>query len=681
VLRSTHHYMLCNSCAVLCLLTLLAFPVLPLAALADVVHLSDHAGGTTGQEFGGAVCGLGDIDGDGADDILVGAPGESNTGAAFLWFGNTSITHSPAESWYGVAGEKFGFSVAAIGDVNSDGDPDFAIGAPLANSPGADSGRVCIFYGGSSLSGTPDLVIGGQYGGDQFGYSIAAAGDFDGDGEDDFIVGAPYFSDSVINGGAAYVIYGQNGGPSSDLSDATIFLGEIAEDHFGWSVCPAGNFLGNGEQSVAVGAPLNNTHGGTDAGAVYIFKGAVPPSSPDSTADHVLSVGGNAPGSRYGWVVRHAGRWNSDGYDDLAVGAPTQNSPGTDAGRVEIIFGDFSSPSSSGDRFVTGADAGDQLGYNMDNLGDFSGNNRDDLLIGAPFLVDNGTDAGRAYIFEGGSSSGAVAGLDAIAVDPMIPGNKANNKFGFCVAGLGDFDGDGAVDYAVGAPGGQIANEAPAGYCRLSASGNQSVAAFGYQTEVRWTETGQANLLLVLPLSPQEIQSLEIRRLPDTVIHSGPAYDIVLAGQYSDEMHRYELLDEGPFDREHDGNQISYQGVIHLAGGGMIHLSDPSRWESLMLNQRPGNALLQVRQAWPNPANPRTSLEYSVARGDAYQLTIRDLRGRLVRHLTQGTGSGDWTNTSWNGLDDRGHALPSGLYFFDLRTSDRLEVRKVILAR
>ncbi len=678
---STFRQIKSNCCAALCLGTLFAFSLLPVATFAEAVHLSDFAGGITGQEFAGSLCGLGDVNGDGRDDLLVGAPGESNTGAAFLWYGNPNITHAPAESWYGVADEKFGFSVADLGDVNNDGDPDFAVGAPLSNANASASGRICIFYGGSTLSNTPDLIIHGQNSGDHFGFSISAAGDFDGDGKDDFIVGAPYSNAAALNAGAAYVIYGANGGPSDDLSDATLLTGEIAQDNFGWSVCSAGNFLGGNEESVAVGAPLNNTHGGTDAGAVYIFEGAVPPASPNGISEMVLSVGGTAPESRYGWVVKHAGRWDSDNYDDLAVGAPTHNSPGSNAGRIEIIFGD-PNPSSTGDRYITGGNGGNQLGYSLNNLGDFTGNGKDDLIIGAPFLVDDGTDAGRAYIYEGGtSSSGSVSILDAIFVDPMVTGNNANNKFGFAVAGVGDFDGDGSSDYAVGAPGGQVANDSPAGYCLLQASDNQTVAIYDYQAESQWTADGQVNLLLALPLAPQEIQSLEIIRLPASTIYNGPAEDLVLSSSPTGGMFRYQLLDEGPFADQNADVQISYEATIRLTSGGFLQLSDPSQWEPLMLEQRPGISLLMARQAWPNPANPRTALEYSVSRGEYYRLSVRDLRGRLVRSLQQGLGTGQWTTTMWDGLDDGGQALPSGLYFFDLRANDSLQVRKVILAR
>ena len=207
------------------------------------------------------------------------------------------------------------------------------------------------------------------------------------------------------------------------------------------------------------------------------------------------------------------------------------------------------------------------------------------------------------------------------------------------------------------------------------------MAVFDYEAEIQWTDSGTVSLLLDLPLAPQEIQSLELRRLPHTIIHCDSAENLSVAFQNAYGWHRYQIEDEGPFEGYGTSEQVAYEVIIHLADGGLIQLSDPTRLEPLLLSSRPFLSTLRVRQAWPNPANPRTSLEYSVTPGETFGLTIRDLRGRLVRRLLQGRGTGEWTNTTWDGNDDHGRALPSGLYFFDLRTEDRLEVRKVILAR
>jgi FG-GAP repeat len=672
LLRFDSRFIKSNCCAAKGLWVLAVVFIFPVMAFGGVIHLSDPVGGLSGQEFGGSVCGVGDLDGDGLTDILIGAPGESNTGAAFLWYGNSDVTHQPAESWYGVAGEKFGFSVALIGDVNGDGDPDFAVGAPLSNAGGTEKGRVCIFYGGGALSSTPDLIISGQIGGDQFGFSIAAAGDFNGDGKDDFVVGAPYHSGAR---GAAYIIYGDNGDPSTDLADATILIGEVGDDNFGWSVSSAGNFLA-GYPCVAVGAPGHDSLG-ADAGRVYVFEGPEWPFAPDSDSDFTLSVGGTAASSRYGWVVRNAGRWDNDGYDDLAVGAPTQSGS---TGRLEIIFGD-ENPSNTGDRYATGEAGGHQLGYSLDNLGDFTGNGRDDLLIGAPFYSPDGADAGRAYIYEGGTSaSGAVTVLDAIPVDPMLPGTQAGNLFGFSVAGIGDFDGDSFPDYAVAAPAGNIENNATAGYCRLLVTDDQTVATLDYRMESSWTESGQVELTLSLPWTPDQIADLEIQRhlAGDEIIHQGFATDLAVPGETLGQLHTYRVRDEGPFESYGSSDAVSYLVTVQTGDGQVYYLNQD---EPLALDQRPSLSPLMAKQAWPNPANPRTALDYRVAQGADFTLTVHDLRGRLVRQLADQRGTGEWSRAIWDGSDDGRRALPSGLYFFHLRTPDRLEVRKVILAR
>ncbi|MCP4290917.1 MAG: T9SS type A sorting domain-containing protein [bacterium] len=671
-----------NSYAVMWLIGLLLASTFPSVVQGGAVYLTDHASGTTGQDFAAAICSLSDLNSDGSSEILVGAPTNNGAedGAAFIWYGTNDVTHSAAQSWSGSNGERFGFSVAAIGDVNNDGDADFAIGAPLSDVGGTEKGRVHIFYGGSSLSSSADLIIGGAAGGDQFGFSIFAAGDFDGDGKDDFIVGAPYANSPAVASGAAYVIFGATGGPSTDLADALMLSGENANDHFGWSVCSAGNFLNGNVECVAVGAPDNTTQASAEnSGAVYVFEGSDHPSTPDASSDHIITTGSSSKAhSSFGWVVRSAGHWDSDSVDDLAIGAPHNNQGGTEKGRVEIVFGG-STPSSQGDRYFSGENGGDQLGYSLADLGDFSGSSANDLLIGAPYYSLGGNDAGRAYILEGGSSSGGASGLDIIGSDPLVPDTSGGDRFGFAVCGVTDFDGDGDIDYAIGAPSGNIANNALAGFCRIWASNDQTVAAFPWQASSLWLPDGQVQVSLNLPVSAEEIHHLRLYRQQSSgwmLVHDGSA--VGLASDCTAAGCLFQWIDAGPFENT---GPIKYRATLILTDGRQVELNGDTSWLPLSMNQRPESSLMMVQKPWPNPAKSNSILSFRVAEGQNYSIQLSDLRGRIVRRLQTGQGTGTWTNSPWDGKDDSGRDLPAGMYFFQLRCEGQSEIRKVMLTR
>lgn len=681
ILTDTRHGISSNRRAIWALLGVFALLGAPRGASAAVLHLADGATGIAGQQFGAAMSGLEDISGDGLAELLVGAPGYqsggSDTGAVFLWLGNTAVTEAAQEVWYGVANESFGFSVAAIGDVNGDERPDFAVGAPLNDSGGQDRGRVCVFYGSPNLSSEPDLVIQGEAAYDQFGFSVAAAGDFNGDGKDDFIVGAPYHDSPGQDAGAAYIVYGATGGPSDDLADALKLTGQVGGDLFGWSVCPTGNFLGGNEDGVAVGAPSYDSFG-TDAGAVFVFEGVNPPSNPDATHDHVCRVGGNSPAySLFGWVVRHVGRWDSDGYDDLAVGAPGNRGAGLDAGRAEIFFGD-PSPSEQGDRYVTGQDGGDKLGYSLVGGQDWSGNGKDDVLIGAPFHSGDGAEAGRAYLWAGGSSSGSFSILDAIAVDPMVSDSAANDRFGSSLAACSDFDGDGAPDHGIGAPGGNIAaNNSTAGYCRFLASDPQTVGNEDQSIHFGWQPDGTVAIQIRLDRRWSDVAELKVYRREETYGGVSTGRSLLREGRVPANTGAVFAMTD-PLDAlSTSAERMTYIAELHLRSGRTFYLENSAQ---LDVADRPDPDLL-VGSVWPNPANPRASMEFQVPAGQAYLVTVHDLRGREVALIRQGTGTGQTETAVWNGLDATGRALPSGTYFFRLLAGQQTEVRKVVLAR
>lgn len=673
-------------------LVLVTGSVVPAGATA---FLTDEANGVNLQLFGAAISELEDMNGDGRGELLIGAPGDnvngSLAGAVFYYRSRSTNSQGLEQVWRGNGGEKFGFAVARVGDVNGDGTPDFAVGAPLCDTGGTNRGRVCLFWGGSTISSTPDLVIYGSAGSDQFGYSISAAGDFNGDGEDDFIVGAPFKDANGTDNGAAFVIFGQSGGPSTDLADAVMLTGQIAGDHFGWSVTGAGNFLGTANDCVAVGAPLNTEYG-MDAGAAYVYEGSTYPQTPNSVFDLKIHNGSAAaPFSQYGFAVRGIGQWNNDGFDDLAIGAPYCNSNGSEAGRVEIVFGG-ASPSNTGDRYVKGQLATDHFGWSLARVGDINGSG-EDLLVGAPGYDADAADGGRAYLYYGGSPSyNSAASCEVLPVDPLNPGTAANDKYGEAVASAGYFDNDGILDYAVGAPGGNIGNASTAGYVWVKDSGDQVVAAYLSAWRAVWTAEGTVavEFSIAQPVGQLAALSLERQGLDrngdpqaSDLIWSGPVNlsgPVDLGSGLAFDGTVFTYTDDEALEGMPAGGDLLYSLTITDQDGQSFTLDSLAGPGAYLGGPLPGN-MVALDPAWPNPFNPLVSIRFVAPAGQHAVCRVTDLRGRVVATLFAGDGPGDWRTVTWNGRTDAGSQAPSGVYFIRLETDTGTAVRRVVLAK
>ncbi len=652
--------------------------------------------GVNGDNFGSAATELEDINGDGRWEFLVGAPNNQtaglDAGVVFLWFGGQSLTVAPDRTWSGTSPEKFGFAVARIGDVNNDGTMDWAVGAPGSNASGAATGRVYIFYGSANPSANADVIIDGAVGGDQFGYAISAAGDFNGDGKDDFIVGAPFSDARAQNAGAAYVIYGSSSGPSTNLADATVFAGEIADDKFGWSVSDAGNFLGGPEVCVAVGAPSSNTHGGIDGGAVYVFEGRLVGATPDTTIDYVAGISAAAKAnSSFGACVREISSFDGDGYSDLAVGAPLCDESGQDAGRVEILRGG-TNPAVTAYRYANGATGGDQFGTCVARVYDVVGTSLPDVLIGAPLHNSTATAGGRAYLFAGGATSpSSAADLTQIPVTPLQIGTAADDEFGWLVASAGDFDGDGRRDYTIGAPGGNNLSGATGGYCYLIDSSVAVVANTLALWAAAWNDDGSVRIDFRVTTDSGTVQALTVSRLVSAqgqevrreVIWDGPAG---MPG-YCDEgvcletsASGYRLRDPGALVDLPDNADLAYDLTVWLDNGFSFALgahAGPALADTPVV---PG-VRLKIENLWPNPANPQVTIAYRAPRDAVVSVLVLDLRGRVVRTLAAPRGSGNSQRLTWNGREDSGSMAASGLYLVQVRAADQKQVRRVVLAR
>lgn len=266
---------------------------IPFAFAATTHNLSlfvEFTGESTNSNYAGrTVAPAGDVNGDGYKDFLIGAYGNNdggaNTGAVYLIYGSATPFTSrnltnDIKFWGEAVGDLVGeTSIASAGDVNGDGYDDILIGAYRNDDAGADAGAAYLIYGQAatltSASLSTAIEFTGEVAGDKAGYFVASAGDVNFDTYDDFLVGA-YMNDDGPgdNGGAAYLIYGQ-ADPlvSASLSTAVEFTGEVAGDNAGTSVSSAGDVNNDTYSDILVGAQSNDDGPGDDGGAAYLIYG------------------------------------------------------------------------------------------------------------------------------------------------------------------------------------------------------------------------------------------------------------------------------------------------------------------------------------------------------------------------------------------------------------------------
>jgi hypothetical protein len=302
------------------------------------------------------------------------------------------------------AGDRLGWSVAAAGDINSDGFDDVIVGAPYSDVGGIDAGRAYVLDGedGSILR-----TFTGQEPGDLFGWAVAGIGDANNDGDDDVAVGAPRSDFSGTDAGRVSIYSGD--GPLLKRLN-----GDHAGDYFGTSIAGRRFTSGFAYDMIAVGAP-NNDGNGNQAGQVKVFLRNI--SSPACGASLVClqyTIFGGNPGDRFGTSVA-IGNVVGTSFADIIAGAPKTDLNGSASGAAYVFNG------SSGGLSMKyfGETAGDNFGQSVAAAGDVNGDGDGDLLVGAPFNNAGGDSAGRAYVFFlDGASMSMMAAPESEAPTP-----------------------------------------------------------------------------------------------------------------------------------------------------------------------------------------------------------------------------------------------------------------------
>jgi hypothetical protein len=402
--------------------------------------------GAPGSNTGGADAG--------AAYLILGRPGGWGSVYGRGWGQGIDLESGGAIAYIGEAsGDNAGRSVAGVGDVNGDGYADMLIGAYGNNEGGADAGAAYLVLGsmaptGGNLAGNPPLFEPIKYSGetpdDYASQSVAGAGDINGDGYADFLIGAPRHDNGGDNAGAAYLVLGSATPTSGSLSSVIQYTGEAADSGAGQAVAGAGDVNGDGYADFLVGAPRQDD-GGNDAGAAYLVLGSATPIS--GSLSSAIQYTGEAADNGAGQAVAGAGDVSGDGYADILIGAPHNGDGGSEAGTAYLILGSATPTGGNLSSAIqyTGKASGDLTGESVAGAGDVNGDGYADLLISATGNDDAGLSAGAAYLVLGSANPTG----DSLSSFMQYTGEETLHQAGWCVTGAGDMNGDGYADFLI----------------------------------------------------------------------------------------------------------------------------------------------------------------------------------------------------------------------------------------
>ncbi|MCF2507081.1 FG-GAP-like repeat-containing protein, partial [Dyadobacter sp. CY107] len=387
----------------------------------------------------------GDVNGDGYSDVMIGIwqydKGESNEGAVVLHHGSPNgLISSPAstlESNQADAG--LGWSVKSAGDVNGDGYSDIIVGASTYDTGQNDVGAAFVWLGmADGVSSVAALKLEGNQNFAQMGWSVSDAGDVNGDGFDDVVIAANGYDNGQSSEGAVFIYHGSKTGlssiPTTKIESDQIYasMGKVAS---------AGDVNGDGYGDIIIGVPL---YGENNSGAALVFHG-----SAQGIVNIIqIKIEGDQEDANFGNSVSCAGDVNSDGYSDVIIGASGYDFENafSDEGRVYIYHGSPAGIKNSAELTINGTADGNNMGTSVAGAGDINGDGFDDVIIGNPFYSSAEVAfEGAAFIYYG--SQQGIDQLKFIKLMHIQPGGR----FATSVSGAGDINADGFSDVIVGA--------------------------------------------------------------------------------------------------------------------------------------------------------------------------------------------------------------------------------------
>ncbi len=632
-------------------------------------YASSVTGEAANDLAGWDVAFVGDVNHDGYEDVLIGAPENSKgglrAGAAYLIFGSaempaplTPLTKADVTFLGSRPQDKAGMRVASAGDVNGDGVPDFIIAAPMQNS---GTGQIYLFFG--RKGGWPatvkldsaDVVFWGEQKGDNAGLAVAAAGDVNGDGINDLLIGAPRNDSNGSDAGRTYLIFGKTSAWEKNIVLAkadVIFNSEAPLDLFGMSVAGIGDVNKDGLADFAIGAPYHDQKDKRDAGKVYVFFGR--PNFDQRMQANATFIG-FAANDLLGKSISNGADINGDGFDDFAVTAQLPDM----AGKIYLVKGQASGWSAdmvlerNAPSFL-GEKAGDNAGASV-VLAELNGDELADILIGASLNSHNGNQAGKTH-FIAGKRADWEQNVSLATAEVLMVGEKAQDNAGQAL-GVGDFDRDGAQDVIVAAPGSDAAatdagivylfkcpfRPFPATLTIVAPNGGENWLVGSTQI-IRWTSTG---VITHVKLSYSTDNGMQWKVITPSTPNDGNFAWIIPNDPSTLCRVKVEDAKDG-----HPADQSDLPFAIVAPVIESIHITSPNGGE-----QWPVGTQQQIRWQWTGTF-PEVKIEYSINGGVSWS---------LVDSATANDGVYDWivpntpSNTCLVKISDKADGHPCDL--------------------